>query len=152
MSCRIVKAKPYHIPWIANHAREADRVELWNYAMVSPMTALLRSFEASEIAWTGLIDGEPVAMFGVVRSGLLSNMGRPWLIGTDKIEKHQFAFLRRNKPYIRKMNEVFPVMENYIDPDNTVAIKWLEWMNFVMEEARPMGPFRKMFVKFSMGA
>lgn len=151
MESKIIPAEYDHIPWIAEHIREADRREMWNYAMLKPLAALARSLSVSEIAYTGFIDDEPVCMLGVARSGILSNVGRPWLIGTTKIEKHQILFLRKCKPVIEEMKALFPVMENYIAPDNTKAIRWLKWLKFEFDkEPVSIGPLNKKFTRFRM--
>jgi len=43
-------------------------------------------------------------------------------------------------------------MENYVDVRNTVAIHWLKWMGFKMEEPQAWGVQGLDFHKFTMRA
>lgn len=144
-------AEMAHVDHLAAHMREADRQEVWDFAMLTPGNALVQSLAISDLAATGMIDGVPVCMFGVARAGLLSSVGKPWLLGTDELVKHQMILLRHCKPVLSKMRALFPVMENYVSIDNATSIKWLSWLGFEFEEPQPMGPFHKPFVKFRMG-
>jgi hypothetical protein len=34
---------------------------------------------------------------------------------------------------------MFPEMRNYVDARHARSIRWLKWLGFTIEEARPMG-------------
>ena len=101
MKPEIIPASADHIPAIAAHVREADRAELWAASCSTPEQALARSLGASRLAWTGTIDGVPVCMFGVAPASILGDVGRPWMIGTDHLDRHPFVFLRRCKGCVK---------------------------------------------------
>ncbi len=151
MKAEIVTARYEHISHIAANVRESDRQELFDYSLLSPVEALERSYSISKLAWTGLIDGEPVVMFGVVSASLLSDTGIPWMIGTTELDKHQITFLKRCKPVVHKMNMCYKRLENYVAAYNIKAIQWLKWLRFEFDEPQPMGLFKKPFIKFHMG-
>ena len=150
MKVEIIPAMQEHIAHIAANVRDADQQEMFDYLLMSPKEALERSYAVSKLSWTGLIDDEPVAMFGVAPASFLSDTGLPWLIGTDKIEKHQITFLRKCKPYVQKMNDVYPKLQNHVAEYNVKAIRWLAWLGFSFDKPEPMGLFKKPFIKFSM--
>lgn len=147
----IVTAEKWHITHIAEHVRTADRDEFWALSMMTPEEVLHQSFGLSHLAWTGLIDGVPVCMYGVVRASLLGNVGRPWMVGTDLLDKHQVVFLRRCRASLETMKMCFGKLENYIDARNVKAIQWLRWLGFSFSEPEPLGPLNMPFIRFTLG-
>jgi hypothetical protein len=148
----IVTAELKHITAIVDNVRDADREEFWALARITPKECLMQSFHLSRMAWTGLIDGQPVCMYGVVQSSLLGGVGRPWMVGTDLLDKHQMVFLRRCREQVRIMQMCFGRLENHVYVRNTKAIQWLKWLGFSFSEPELMGPFDMPFIRFSMGA
>ena len=151
MKPEIVPAAAGHIPAIATRTRAADRAELWAAACHTPEQTMANSLKLSEMAWTGLIDGVPVCMFGVVEASILGNVGRPWMVGTDMLDRYPFVFLRRCRGCVKEMLAKFSTLENYVDQRNVRAIQWLMWLGFkVSIPGEPMGPFGLPFARFEM--
>ena len=138
----VVPATPDHIPAIAADMREADVREVWASHRHSPAEALEKSLDRSEPAWTCLVYGKPVLMWGVCRIGsLLSEKGAPWLLGTNAFFKahrrlHR-EFLRQCPAYVARMQAWFPRLENYVHADNKHSILWLGWCGFTVETEVP---------------
>ena len=130
----IEKAKPEHLPHIAKNMREADRREVWASSRHTPHEALATSLERAVFAWTCFIDDEPSIMFGVSRKTLISYVGVPWLLGTDDIHKVRVDFVKQSHRYVDRMQEAFPVMENFIHGENKLSIRWLKWCGFSIED------------------
>lgn len=147
---KIVTAEEWHIPLIAARVRAADREELQALSL-TPEKALRQSFRLSHLAWTGLIDGVPVCMYGVVKASLLGRVGRPWMVGTYLLDKHQLVFLRRCRFSLKTMQMCFSKLENHIDARNTRAIQWLKWLGFSFSEPEPLGPLNMPFIRFTLG-
>jgi len=151
MKPEIVEAREEHIEAVAAHVRRPDRLELFLSSCDPPAKILRRSFQVSRKVWTGLIDGVPVCMFGVVPGATLGDVGRPWLVGTDALDRHPFIFLRRCKGCVREMLEDFSTLENYVHQDNDTALRWLIWLGFTITiPGEPMGPFGAPFCRFEM--
>ena len=93
-SYEIVPATLEHATELAERMREPDRQEVWAAAHQPPKKAILYSLAVSRDARTGLADGRVVCMFGVGTATILSNVGVPWLLATDEMERHARAFLR----------------------------------------------------------
>lgn len=150
VKAQIVTAQYWHISFIASAVRDADRAELYAIGCYSPKSALVMSLATSKYAWTGLVDDVPVCMFGVTPSSVLSDCGRPWMIGTDRLEAHATIFLNRCKRVVKIMLDAYPRLENYVDERNTKAIKWLQWLKFSFDEPAPYGALQLPFMKFHM--
>ena len=144
-----VDAVPAHFPELARTMRQAERVECAALGY-TPMAALECSLAFATRAWTGLVDGVPVCMFGVTATMLLARTAEPWLLSTDGIMRHRMAFLRANKPYVREMLDLHPHLAGMVHAANTVSIRWLRWMGFAVGAVQPWGPFGALFRPFEM--
>lgn len=144
----IIAATAEHIPFIAEHIRLDDEEELWASVGMSPSDALGMSLAESALSWTGTIDGVPVCMFGVAEFS--EGKGRPWMIGTDHLNRYPFIFLSHCRGCLDQMLEHYPYLENYADQRNTRALAWLRWLGFTFDDPEPMGPFGLPFIRFEM--
>lgn len=144
----IVTATVEHIEPIAADIREADRAELWAAALISSEAAMRDGLRISDFAYTGLIDGEPVCMFGVSPASLIGGVGRPWMVGTSSLDRHAMIFLRRCRGIVGQMQGIYPLLENYVDCRNVKAIAWLKWLGFQFDEPVLTGAFNLPFRRF----
>lgn len=135
---------------IACYAREADVRELWACAKTTPLAAMVKGMRVSPDAWTWLVDGVPVCMFGVAPYSILGGGGCPWLIGTHEIDSHAWLFLRNSKDGILGLLAQWDHLHNWVDARNTKAIKWLKFLGFTIHPAEPYGPFGLPFHHFEM--
>lgn len=148
----VVPATQVHIEELAQTMRQADRDEVWAAAHLSPYMALKLSFESSSNASTGLVDSRVLCMFGVATTSIVSDIGVPWLLGSEELPKHARAFLRRNRPYIRSVNAEYKLLVNYVDARHTEVVRWLKWLGFKLDPAKPFGPDQVPFHRFEMRA
>lgn len=134
------------------HMREPDRLEcaaLFGEGHEESM--LRRSVAVSILAWALCFDDIPAAVFGVSSAGTLtSDVGIPWLIGTDAIDKNRGAFIKLNRIYIPKMLELFPRLVNQVDVRNVKSVAYLKRMGFTMLEPIQVGPSGMPFHPFFM--
>lgn len=150
VSVKIVPATLDHIVEINKKVRREDRNELWVAAMQTPLDAMQMGIECGK-TMTGLVDGEPVVMWGVVEDSLMLKTGMPWMLATTELESHAMQFLRRCKKHVMEMLREYGTLENYVDARNIRAIQWLKWLGFtVSDKAEPYGVFGLPFHKFNM--
>lgn len=144
----IVTADNSHLLPLAADMREADRREVWASHRDKPYEALSRSLKASDRAWTALVGGRPVLIWGVARSGcLLSEKGSPWMLGTNELPQYWLEFLRQSRGWVEKMQKGYALLENYVHGANEISIRWLKWCGFQMaEEATVFN--REIFYRF----
>ena len=134
MRAEIRPAAPEDIPALAAAMRAADVAEVLASSGQGPDEALRASLAISTQAWTGLIDGEPVCMFGVAAVSILSGRGAPWMLGADRLERYPMTFLRRCRSCVAAMSAVYPSLENYVDERNTLSKRWLGWLGFKLAD------------------
>lgn len=114
--------------------RQADRDEVYAASGRSPSDALIFSLRKSSHAWTAVIDGVPEVMFGVGDINILAGIGAPWLLGTDAVERHYVAFLRRSVGFRDQLLRRYPTMRNFVDVRNRASIRWLRWLGFTLSD------------------
>ena len=92
----------------------------------------------SVTALTGIIDGEPVCIFGVVAAS--ATEGQPWMFGTSLIDKHAVAFLKASRAVVGRLLDEWKLLRNWTDVRNTRGLRWLKFMGFTIFPAEPHGP------------
>lgn len=133
---------------LAPRMREADKAEVKAASGKHPYLVLLEGIEASEQAYTALVDGEPIAIFGVCPTDNPS-VGVVWLLGSDVISAHRIDFLRKSRDWVERFQSKYPVLCNSIDARNTVHIKWLQWLGFTfIQELQNHGVEHRLFYQF----
>ena len=140
----IVPADSRHVYGLAPRIRDQDREKCIAIRGDKPGIALHDTYARSQRAWTVLIDGEEVAMFGVVGSAM-SSIGIPWLICGERLLDHPVAFARQSKKYLPLLAEGYDVLINYVIDTNEVAKKWLRWLGFTLGQPAPYGVKQELF-------
>ena len=135
---------------VAANMREADRREVWASSHSTPERAIRESLRVSTASWVGYYDDRPVCVFGVSPLNMVAGIGSPWLLGTDDLAERPAGFLRRCRPYVRKMLGVYPILVNHVDDRNEVSKRWLRWLGFTLCEPEPHGPDRVSFRPFRL--
>lgn len=144
----VARATPEHGEYVAEHMRAADVAEIWVGWRHTPAEAIARSVAVSRDAFTGLADGVPFCVFGVGTATAMGDVGSPWMLGTEALPRHARTFLRGSVAFVGHVRGEYSRLENYVDARNTLALRWLKWLGFTMEEAVPFGPDKLPFHKF----
>ncbi|TIW56678.1 MAG: DUF2833 domain-containing protein [Mesorhizobium sp.] len=131
---RVVPVRAWHVRSIARRMRQADRDEVFAASGRSPAGALVFSLRKSSHAWTAMIDGVPEVMFGVGDLNILAGVAAPWLLGTDAVETHYVAFLRRSVGFRDQLLQRYSVLTNFVDARNRASIRWLRWLGFTFSD------------------
>ncbi|MEQ1735863.1 MAG: hypothetical protein ABL886_05630 [Rhodoglobus sp.] len=119
--------------------RDADLVEL-RAAGSTTEKSLVKGFRTSTPHAYSVICGQwCIAMFGVVPLPSYERFGVVWLLGTDELFQHRGAFLRQSRHYLDLLSRRFDAVGNAVHYQNSVHIRWLEWLGFTFLGRR--GPF-----------
>ena len=143
MNIQIVPMTDELLKVVADNMREADRLECWRLAS-DPLGALRKSRADSDSNAICLIDGEPMAAYGLVtkRHPII---GYPWLLTTTLVEDYKRTFLEGSLKVIDAMLAKRPVLNAYVDVEHAQALRWAKWMGFAWGEAIPYGPMKRPF-------
>ena len=142
---RIVPATVDHIAGLELRAEDAAEVAAFG---VTPDTALRESIARSLWAETYLVDGVPAAIVGLGRSALLGGHGVPWALTGPAVERHRRFLLRESRRQVARMRDEAPPLVNYVHAGHRRALRWLRWLGFTIEPARPLA--RGMFHRFTL--
>lgn len=146
----IKEIEPGDIDILMDDLRQADRDEI-EAITTQPLREVIEStVSLSSYAKAGWVNGDLICLWGVCPATLISKTGAPWFLATNRIEQYPLLFLRRCKPHLKTFKAHFKLLVNYVDARNTVAIHWLKWLGFKLEEAKPWGIKSLPFHKFTM--
>jgi hypothetical protein len=112
---------------LAAKMRQADVREVKASNGLTPLDALQRGFEASN-AQSIIHKGELIGMFGCAQIDDL--IGSPWMLGSDKIPQIKKDLLTQSVEWVKEVNQQYPLLINYVDARNRVALRWLSHIGF----------------------
>ena len=144
----IVLPTPAHVAELAQTIRSADVEEVWAMTHQTPRQALQQA--VTRQTRTGLADGEVLCIFGVHSPTVLGMTGVPWMLSSDALPKHARAFLRGSVEWIEMIRHQYSLLVNYVDARNLMAIRWLKWLGFELQEPVPYGAEQLPFHRFEM--
>lgn len=137
---------------LANRLRPADLEEVIAYGVDDVHAAIAQSYRLSLHCWAGLVDDDLACVFGVTPVSMISGIGSPWMLGTPTLVKHGRVLVRETPRYIHAMLKAFPILQNHVHARNTVSVRWLRRLGFVLGPAEPFGPYGEPFHPFEMRA
>jgi hypothetical protein len=103
---------------------------------------LMMALRISEVSWVGRVDNEVVCVWGLVPPTVMSNNAYLWLLTTDKVDNHQFLFVRHSQLMVDMMLQDYEILVgncNIRQPKSIRCLKWLgarlgepngEWIPF----------------------
>lgn len=134
--------------------RRVDVRECGAHSGRTPQESVRIGFEKSVMCWVITLNESPIGAIGVVRNGALVNgTGIPWLLGTKELGLNSAvkrAWIKRSSEFLDLMFTVFSKLENMEDLRNKVSLRWLKWLGFTLDEPKPYGKRKLLFVRFSM--
>ena len=136
-----------HIQKLYKNIRRLDHQEV-TAASGDVLATIYKSVAMSEQSYAVSVGDELLYIIGIVRPTMLGGIGIPWLLGTNAIKRNKKAFLRSSYALLKQTKQRYTRLENHVDARNTDSIKWLIFMGFELEDARPFGREQKPFHRF----
>lgn len=99
----------------------------------TPWQGLRNAVDLSTLVWTGVLDGKPEAMFGLV-ANVPAGVGNPWFLGSTRARSVQREFLTTAPRIISLMRALTPKMTGVVAVENVAAVRWLQKLGFVVED------------------
>ncbi len=144
MAIEIVPATMDHVRAI--ELRPGDALEIDSLGMTKE-EALGRTLARSIWADAYLIEGEVAALAGLIYATLLGGEAMPWLMTGAPVERHRKAFMKITWARSREMLARHGTLVCNVHADYARSIRWLRWLGFEIDPARPLGslgaPFRQ---------
>lgn len=130
------------VHYVAQHLRASDRDELRavHGAGVDFVARVRQAVLASEDSRVLLApDGEPVALIGVAPVSLLSGVGCPWALGTDRVAEFPRDVVQIGRERTALWASRYSRLVNFVDARNTRSLRWLRAIGFEILPAQPFG-------------
>lgn len=121
-----------HAVEMADTMRAADRREYAAMMHEPPALGLDKLRRRSRESWAAFVDGDLVAIYGLLARTILSTEAHPWLVATDDVERSDVRrlFARRSRAETARMLQGFARYSNYCDVENEAVVRWLGWLGF----------------------
>lgn len=103
---------------------------------VEPRLSLEFGLEHSRECLLALVDGKPLAIFGVVPK--TEREGISWLMTTSLVDQCRTLFVRQSIRIIARFREEFDYLHNIVPQSNTRLIAWLHALGFQISEPLPI--------------
>lgn len=124
----IVVASIRHIRPMSKRLRMAACITLERFGE-DPRRGLHRAFIASNYCRTALIDGKPVAMWGVC-GALMSNVASVWLVIAEDIVNLPLTIVREARAELAHVMENYHELTTTVLPDDAAAVRFALYLGF----------------------
>ena len=124
----VVRTSPHYIRPMARRMRAAAAVSLQGYGF-DPRRALHRVVLDSAYCRTAKVDGEVVAMWGIV-APVLASTAYVWLVMSDEIAKVPRFVVQTAKEELAEMMETYEEVATTVLPDDEAAIRFALYLGF----------------------
>lgn len=138
MTCLLFPSTEADARELEPRLRAVDRTEVLTMG-IDPLDGLLASVRGSDEAWTVRADGEIVFMIGVCPLSTIGRVGVPWLLGSDLVSKHRRTFMVETRRLLAVAHRRFPILRNYIHDGHRQALRWMDWLGFMIRDPQPIG-------------
>ena len=78
--------------------------------------------------WTGWVDGELIAIWGLIPPTLVSNQAYLWMYATDAVKSHTFLFVRHSQRMVERMLKHYETIVGHCLADARDSIRWVKWL------------------------
>lgn len=91
---------------------------------------VFRSFDGSARSWSGRVNGDLVAMWGVYPLEPGMNTGYPWLYSTSRLGETPKLTVEMARRVISDMHQLFPRLFGYVDASHPENVRFAEHLGF----------------------
>lgn len=134
---RIVPATLAHVDALAVRPADAAEIRALGFTV---REGLRLSLERAIRADAYVIGDEVAAIGGIGLPSMLGRTATPWLVTGRPVDRHRRTFLRQTRARVALMRREWDLLVNHVHADYAQAIRWLAWLGFEIEPARPFGP------------
>ncbi len=142
----IVHTEFEHIRAICENMREREREALRKLG-AEPEKYVTHEVASSFLSYTGLVDGQVVAMCGAKCAGILSDEAYVWMLASSLIDKYPLTFVKHGRTALCLLKHHFRRLHGLVLCDFDRSIRWLEWIGFTVDPPTPDG-LRKITMEY----
>jgi|TARA_Y100000034_G_C6829177_1_gene374137 hypothetical protein len=146
---RFIPAKEGHIPALIADMAPDTKNELEALRPGELLSTVRQCICDSTEAWSAFDNGKLICCFGITRKTLLSDTGHPWIIVTNRLQKHKKDFLYLSKIGIKYWLIKYGRLENWVPVGFDKILRWIKWAGFTVYPAEQVSDGR-MFHRIEM--
>lgn len=132
-------ARAEDVAALEDRLRDEDRGEIIAAGYPDARSCLSYGLRHSLECSTVLLDGKPVAMFGLNARTLLGAEAMVWLLGTPDMERIKKSFMRWSRIFITVWIGRYPLLWNLVPTKYEKSLKWLRWLGASFGRTVTMG-------------
>lgn len=132
VSYSIVPGSVRHIRPMSRTMRAAAGMALSGYGF-NPREALRRAFVASMHVRTALIEGRPVAMWGVAGT-LLGESAQVWLVIAEDVRRLPVALVKQARNELSVLADGYGRIDATLLPDDEASIRFAKHLGFAGDD------------------
>ncbi len=138
------------IDFLIENIREADAIEIKAICGKTVREAVRETPDIYNNAWAWEADQKIMCIFGV--NPLLDKLGEGvvWLLGSKFFDNNRMVFACVSKAVFRDTIKDFKHIFNCVHSENVRSIRWLKWLGFAVDEAKPVEINGARFFRFEM--
>lgn len=120
------------VAYLSQNLRQADIDELAVTGYPDPAEAVEMAYQRTlpELQTVVEWDGQLLIMTGCAADSLLSNVGIPWMLGTEAMHQHMKAITIGAHQAIAIFLTHWPILRNVVDARNTKTMRWIQSLGF----------------------
>lgn len=145
LTIEIVPALPTHIRIMAKQMKQSD-IEISKRFGRNPYKALRQVYRQSLYSKAAFVNGKLVAVWGLLGT-YLGEEGRPWSLMSDEITNYPYKVLSFYRKEMQEMLQLFPMLVDMVEIDNTKVLRTLKIMGFTFSEPQPYGKSGDLYIR-----
>ena len=116
-----------------SEAMTAESKDIAERFGIKPLRALWHNYRRSLMCRSVFIDNKICAIFGL--GGMVfCDTGTPWICMTPETKQYPMRVAFAFKQELKKMLEMFPILEDYIEETRDKEIRFMELMDFTVNK------------------
>lgn len=146
-------ATAYDAAELAANMRPADVAEVRAAGGYTPLGALEDALLMSNgMAWALRVDGQIMAMFGLVRASFVPDELTVWALTSTLVDRKPKVFMKASKNVIGRFRRLpCSALVNWVDARHGQSLRWAKKIGFTVDPPAPYGLERLPFHKIHMG-
>ena len=140
-----------HILELANNMRHDDLVECRQGGYASGLEVVRESVRVSKECRACTIDGEVLAIYGVIQESVITGRGQLWLLTSNLVDEHKKTFVAYSKLVLLLMKQRWRSIVVPIGADHRGALRLAHRYGFLRGQTFPDVSTGKPFMIHTMG-
>lgn len=124
------KAEPADLEVLLPLCSDLDTLAIEEFSGERIEAAMRIAIYSDDRPWTGLIDGNPVCMFGCYPESLVTGSVFVWLLGSRALRNYPILLTKYAMPILRHLTQDYDEIITMVDRRNLIAVRFAEWLGF----------------------